>query len=43
MEIEESDAELTIERLLEMKSHMAHRGNWREVKRINKMIDFHKK
>jgi len=26
-----------------MKSHMAHRGNWREVKRINKMIDFHKK
>lgn len=43
MEIGETDAELTIERLMEMKSEMAHRGNWKEVKRINKMIDFHKR
>ncbi|MFH1472616.1 MAG: hypothetical protein ABIF85_07005 [Nanoarchaeota archaeon] len=27
--------------LKEMKAQMALRGNWKEVKRINKMIEFH--
>ena len=26
--------------LMEMKRQMAARGNWKEVKRINKMIEF---
>jgi len=33
--------EMEIEQLREMKRQMAVRGNWKEVKRINKMIEFH--
>ena len=29
-----------ISKLQEMKGQMAKRGNWKEVKRINKMISF---
>ena len=32
---------MNMEKLREMKKHMALRGNWKEVKRINKMIEFH--
>ena len=32
---------MEIEQLKEMKRQMATRGNWKEVKRINKMIEFH--
>lgn len=31
---------MEIEQLREMKRHMAIRGNWKEVKRINKMMEF---
>ncbi len=39
-EIKEGDF-MNMEKLREMKKHMALRGNWKEVKRINKMIEFH--
>ncbi len=32
---------MNVETLKEMKAQMALRGNWKEVKRINKMIEFH--
>lgn len=32
---------MNIDTLKEMKAQMALRGNWKEVKRINKMIEFH--
>lgn len=32
---------MEIEQLREMKRQMVRLGNWKEVKRINKMIDFH--
>ncbi|MCK4555634.1 MAG: hypothetical protein KAT83_03425 [Candidatus Aenigmarchaeota archaeon] len=31
---------MTIEQLKYMKAHMAERGNWKEVERINKMLHF---
>ena len=31
---------MTIEQLKFMKAHMAERGNWKEVERINKMLYF---
>ena len=31
---------MDLEQLREMKRQMATRGNWKEVKRINKMIEF---
>ncbi len=32
---------MDMDQLREMKRQMATRGNWKEVKRINKMIEFH--
>ncbi len=32
---------MKVEKLKEMKAQMAMRGNWKEVRRINKMIEFH--
>jgi len=32
---------MDLNQLREMKRQMATRGNWKEVKRINKMMEFH--
>ena len=34
---------MEIEKLKEMKTMMVERGNWKEVTKINKMIEMHKK
>ena len=31
------------EKILDMKAKMAERGNWQEVKRLNKMLEWHDK
>ncbi len=35
--------EFDLQALLEMKRQMIFKGNWKEVKRINKMIELRKK
>ena len=33
---------MNVDKLKDMKAKMAHRGNWKEVERINKMLRMHK-